>query len=388
MENNYYGSNTPSENNTNHSAHPVNKKKKSKKKARTQKLIALGVLVALAAFIIGIAIWTITFVHRIKNPTFTTSTPSPSAAETPYNPGHTIDPSVTPEPTPPDITIDVTPRPKDSKKIEWGKDVLNIIVLGYDESEERDSFFSSFRTDTMILCTIYFNEKRVTLTSIPRDSYVLIGEAFEDKDKINSVPFYAKKQGIDTYKAICSTVSRLFGGVPVDYYIAINMDVFVEVIDAIGGIEYDVDVEVAYTSEEWGKITLVEKGLQVLDGEKALAYVQFRGTATADIGRVERQRKFISAAFNQMKSLGTITKLPSIYNIVKDNVKTNFSYADLVSLATFAATELDTSSIKGATFPGFYLTKDGISYWGINQRERLYYIYDLFGITAKAEVQD
>lgn len=335
-------------------------------------------LTVIGAAIIGAGIWAVNFIAEARNVAWNASTPTPGASNT-----QTDAPSDPTTPTP--GGEEPTPTPGDTEpSFTWGKDVLNILVIGYDKADVRDQN-DTFRTDTLILVTIFFNENRVVMTSVPRDSYVLIGSDFTHKDKINSVPFWSLISGEEKYSAICSTVSRLFGNIPVDYYFAIDMDVFVEVIDELGGIEYDVDVDVAYN----GNI-LIHKGLQVLNGEQALQYVQYRRTPNGDIDRVSRQRKFLMAAFAQLKSLNKIMKLPSIYNIVMDKINTNLTYQELTNLALFAAEDLDTNNISGNTFPGNFSKAETykVSYWIIDQDRRVYYIYELFGITVPREEQD
>ena len=343
------------------------------KPIKKTKFIVLLILSIIGAVIIGAGIWAVRFARAVENP-WPSQSPGIINSRTPPPDNTTPDPDSTPGITP-------TPDAGGDDVVVWGKDIINILVIGYDKDEYREGIYSVFRTDTLILATVYYNENRVVLTSVPRDSYVPIANDFTVKDKINAVPYYAQRQNIDVYGAICSTVSRLFGGVPVDYYFAIDMDVFVDVVDELGGIEYDVDVEVRY-----GDTVLVEKGLQVLDGKKALDYVRFRGTAAADIDRVARQRRFLMAAFSQLKSLDKIVKLPSIYSKVMDRIDTNLTYPQIVNLASFAAGNLNADAITGKTFPGNF--KQGVTYWVINQRERVHYIYDLFGITVLPDEQD
>lgn len=346
---------------------------KRSKPISTAKFILILILVIIAAVLIGVGIWAVNFMKQVEDPW---NLPSPSnGGQATIAPHTTKDPSAT-------NTPDATPTPGgDDSQLIWGKDVINILFIGYDKDTSREDTYTIFRTDTLILLTVYYKENRVVMTSVPRDSYVPIAESFSVKDKINSVPYYAYIQKIDPYEAICSTVSRLFGGVPVEHYMAIDMDVFVEVIDLLGGIEYDVDVDVIYD----GKLC-IPKGKQLLDGRKALQYVQFRGTATADIGRIARQRRFLTAVFSELKSLDKLSKLPSIYSAVMDKLATNLTYAQVANLLSFASSKLDADAISGSTFPGGF--KSGVTYWVIDQNKRVHFIYDMFGISVLPDEQD
>lgn len=340
---------------------------------KKSKFILCLVLTVILSLVAGVGVWAVGFVQDIKNPNFGTS-PSPSASV----PGVSLLPGQS-------QFIDVQPsQDPDYDVIEFGKDVLNVLVMGYDSNEYREEAgFGVYRTDVLILCTIYFNENRVVMTSVPRDSYVPIGPNFTRKDKINSAFSSAQIAGIDPYQATCKTVSRLFGNVPIDYYISIDMDVFVDAVDALGGIEYDVDVDVTYNGN-----VLIPKGKRVLNGREALQYVTYRRTQNGDIDRVARQRKFLMAAFAQLKSLDKITKLPEIYSMFMDRMSTNFTYKDIMTLAVFAMDKLDSDSISGSTLSGKFLTLNGISYWAVDQRERVLLVHELFHVTIQPDEQD
>lgn len=347
---------------------------KLKKKRKKKRFALYLVLTVIFSLFVGTGIWAVDFWNDVKNPDWGVST-SPSASV----PGVSLAPGQS-------QYIDVKPsQDPDYEKIEFGKDVLNILVMGYDSNERRvDAGYGIYRTDVLILFSVYFNENKVVMTSVPRDSYVPIGPNFTVKDKINSAFSSAQVANIDPYQATCSTVSRLFGNVPIDYYICIDMDVFADAVDALGGIEYDVEVDVV---DNDGNL-LVPKGKKVLNGHEALEYVRFRKTQNGDIDRVARQRKFLMTAFSQLKSLDKITKLPEIYKMLMDRMSTNLTYKQMISLAVFAMDDLDGNSISGSTFPGKFLTLNGISYWAIDQRERVLLVHDLFHVTIQPDEQD
>lgn len=346
------------------------------KRNRTLKPMKFAVILILSiigAALIGVGIWAVRFARTVEDPWGTLSPSITNAPKATQDPLKTQDPNATPEPT--------SDPNNDDPQLIWGKDVINILFIGYDKDTSREDTYNVFRTDTLILLTVYYKENRVVMTSVPRDSYVYIPIA-DQKARINSVPYFAQVYKTDTYEAICSTVSRLFGGVPVEHYMALDMDLFVEVIDLLGGIEYDVDVDV---TDDGGRL-LLSKGKQQLNGRKALQYVQFRGTSTADIGRVARQRKFLTAVFSELKSLDKLSKLPSVYSAVMDKLNTNLTYAQVVNLLSFASTKLESDAIEGYTFPGGF--KSGVSYWVIDQNKRIHFIYEMFGISVLPDEQD
>lgn len=337
------------------------------------KFILWLILTIIFSFIVGVAVWAVGFMHDIQNPNWDVSgSPAASLPRPSLSPGQSQFGDVKPSQDP------------NYSELEFGKDVLNILVMGYDGNERRDDVgYGVYRTDVLILCTIYFNENKVVLTSVPRDSYVPIGPAFVKKDKVNSAFSLAQVAGIDPYQATCQTVSRIFGNVPIDYYISIDMDVFADAVDALGGIEYDVDIDIVYD-----ETVIVPKGKRVLTGWEALQYVRYRKTQNGDIDRVARQRRFIMAAFAQLKSFDKMMKLPEIYNMFMDRMSTNLTYKQIVSLAVFAMDDLGSNAISGATLAGKFLTKNGVSYWAVDQRERVLLVHKLFHITIQPDEQD
>lgn len=272
----------------------------------------------------------------------------------------------------------------------FDKNIINILVFGIDKSEARDNsgnFGDIYRPDTVILVSLNIETKAVSMVSIPRDTYVpLYGN--RGKTKINACMYYGsiygKKDndfdnGVDCLE---QTVSALMGGVPIDYYVCIDMDVVVGVVNAIGGVEYDVP----YNIYVKGNVR-VQKGLQVLNGARFLVFARDRYGAGSDIERAEMQQKLLKALFNQVKSSNKLMSLPKIYNSLKANINTNMSFEQITSLAA-TAKDIDVSNIKTYTFPGYYGSRDGLSYWIINQSQRVALIKEVYGINAAQWTQE
>ncbi|MBE5816490.1 MAG: LytR family transcriptional regulator [Clostridiales bacterium] len=319
----------------------------------------------------------------IPTPPANTSTPTPE-----LTPEITPTPSIgtTPEATPVVTPTPLEPTPTPTPEIyDFSKDgqIINILLLGYDKNEKREDRYSVFRTDTIMLCTIYLESQKINLTSIPRDTYVYIGPEFTRKDKINSCPAWADAKGHDVYEVLTATVSKLFGGIEIPYYVAIDMDCFVSIIDAMGGIDFDVDVNVWH---EDGRL-LVPKGFQHLNGKQALDYVRFRRTALGDVDRTYRQRRFLTAVFTELKSTQKLSSLINIYKIVRKNVDTNLNLAQITSLVSIGL-NTNIEDLNNRIVKGFFLNKNGISYWGVDQAERVKMIKELFGITVEQEPTD
>ena len=168
----------------------------------------------------------------------------------------------------------VPERPEDE---EYLRGRINVLVVGTDAEE-----YDSGRADSIIVFNLDLDNKRVHALSIPRDSRVDI-PGYKNKTKINHSYAYG---GIELTK---QTVENLLH-VPIDYYAVTNFAGFEDIVETVGGVYIDVPIRMR-THTWYGDIDL-QPGFQHLDGKSALAYVRWRGTATADIGRIERQQNF------------------------------------------------------------------------------------------------
>jgi LCP family protein required for cell wall assembly len=224
-----------------------------------------------------------------------------------------------------------------------GKEI--VLVVGGDRRQNEVG-----RNDTIILAFLDREEKTVGLLSIPRDTYVnIVGKNL--KTKINHAYAYG---GIEMTK---DTVEE-FLDIEIDHYVDMDFKGFVNLIDALGGIEIDVEKRMYYPAENIN----LKKGEQKLDGEQALAYVRFRSDAMGDIGRVERQLKFISVLADRMTSISTLWKIPQLVGVFQDNVETDFTLREMLSLAN-TYKSFDTTRLKTSMLPGEGEYINGISYF-------------------------
>ncbi|UTR16179.1 LCP family protein [Salipaludibacillus sp. LMS25] len=233
-------------------------------------------------------------------------------------------------------------------------DPVSILFLGLDT---RDGDLSG-RTDAMLLLTFNPDEGTVKMLNIPRDSRVNISGRYE-QDKINHAHAYG---GIDM---TVETVEKLFD-IPVDYYVSLNFDAFMEIIDDIGGITVDSPLTFTETDNAtYGTLTIYE-GEQQLNGEEALAYVRMRKSDPAgDLGRGERQKEVIEAVIHEMASFSTITRFNSLMDTIERNLDTNASFNDIVALHSYA-NELD--NIVSLNYEGTDYVEEGVYYFVPDQR--------------------
>ncbi|HHU64222.1 MAG TPA: LCP family protein [Clostridiales bacterium] len=266
--------------------------------------------------------------------------------------------------------------------IDYGfmKGRVNILLLGLDLNEQRLKTMGAFRTDTIMLFSVDFVNKKIAVLSIPRDTYVLIPRV-NTYDKINSA--FAHGGGLNGagFALTRETVTDFLGGIPINYHVGLGMDVVEEIIDAMGGLELAVDVPVKLGNRE------LKIGKQKLTGQQVMDYSRWRYTPKGDIDRVERQQRVIMAIFNQLLRLDQLKNIPQIYSLVKEKVYTDLDFTKIATLAFFAK-DLTMDDIKTYKIDGDFLDIDGISYWGVYQRDKQRLIKEIFGVEIEVDMND
>ena len=253
---------------------------------------------------------------------------------------------------------------------------VNILVMGMDIDEERSQTDrEDFRADTILLVSVDFTNKKVDMITVPRDSYAYVKNSAGKFYKINSLVFFGGGVGDAGFMNACDTISILFGGIPINYYVTMEMPGLVKLVDAIGGVYYDVDLPASYLGP-----LFKEEGYQKLDGEQALLYCRVRKKIGTDVNRQERQQNFIVAILNQLKSTNQLANLPKIYTSLKDMMYTNLSFDQICSL-TVLATQMDfDSDISRYVLEGEYHTPWGHSLYLIDQKKKVDLVKQVFGI--------
>jgi len=227
---------------------------------------------------------------------------------------------------------------------------VNILLIGVDVSlDNRRQVLPVSRSDTLMLMSFDPARNRVSALSIPRDTRVIIPRF--GTNKVNASYAYGGP-GL-TVRTVAN-----FLGVPIHYYVKLGPQSFAKIIDAIGGVEIDVEKDMKYTDKWAGLHINLKKGRQLLDGERAMHYARFRHDAAGDIGRVERQQKVLLALFHKLKSASTVLNAPQLLRAFSENTQTNLTFNELITLGAFTA-RLDTSDLKFATLPG----TNSIAFW-------------------------
>lgn len=225
--------------------------------------------------------------------------------------------------------------------VEPAHDNVSILFIGIDDSDARGQGEGNSRSDALLMATLNIKNKSVKLVSIPRDSYVHIPKVGY-KDKINHAHAFGGTQ------AAVETIEELFE-VPVDYYVKMNFNAFIDVVDALGGIEVEVPYDRLEKDENDKNTIQLIKGLQELDGRHALALARTRKLDT-DVERGKRQQMILQAIMKEAISVKSVTKYGDIIEAVGDNMKTDMTFDEMKSFFAYAKggmPQVDTISLKG-----------------------------------------
>jgi LCP family protein required for cell wall assembly len=243
---------------------------------------------------------------------------------------------------------------------------LNVLLLGIDARQGE----TMARSDSMILASYDPKTKQVSLLSIPRDTRVAIPG--HGMDKINSASVYG---GPDLSMKV---VSNLLG-VPVKYYVLTNFSGFKDIVNALGGVTLDVEQNMYHEDETDGGVYQISlsKGVQRLNGDKALQYVRYRNYELGDIDRTKHQQKFLMALGKEMLQPSTIAKLPKLIPEINRYVKTNLGVSDMVKMASAMKND-ENYNMVAQTLPGRPIEVDGGSYWGVDPTEAKQTVAKLF----------
>lgn len=244
----------------------------------------------------------------------------------------------------PDYTED------DKKGMLVAKDKATVMIMGVDERADDVG-----RSDTLMIATLDPDKNQAALLSVPRDTRVKIkGYGF---DKINAAYAYGgRKLTQETIESLLNT--------HIDHYIKINVHGFTKIIDALGGIDIDVEKRMYYEDpwdDDGGLYIDLQPGMQHMDGKTAITYVRYRDEE-GDIGRIKRQQNFMKAVMDKLVSPTIIPKLPAIVSAVSDSVETDMSVSEILSFLGTLQDAKD-NGLKSEMLPGKPVYIEGISYW-------------------------
>lgn len=209
----------------------------------------------------------------------------------------------------------------------FGKPNLRVLVMGLDENwtEKDEMYTTAARSDTMLAVNVDLASHQVAIVSIPRDLWVHIPK--RGYAKINEAIADAGPQ-----RSVKTVVDNL-NFPQFDNYVVLRIDATKNLVNAIGGLDVNVEKDMDY-DDSWGHLHIhLKKGQQHLDGEQLVGYIRFRHDPEGDFGRMRRQRQVIGDLVKRLKDPSIFSKLPSLIGLVQDNVRTDLSYDKLFYLA-------------------------------------------------------
>lgn len=255
-------------------------------------------------------------------------------------------------PTPPVQNTD-NAEGSELENIETGtdrkKDFYTFLVVGRDTG-------GGGNTDTILLAAYDISNQKLNVMSIPRDTMVNIPY---DIKRVNAVYNYAGG-GDEGIQALYDEVSQLVGFVP-DFEVVVEWKAVGELVDAIGGVWFDVPRNMDFWDPTQNLRIDIDKGYQFLDGEKAMGVIRWRqnndgtGYVNGDIGRIQTQQAFLKTVVAQCLKVENVTRIQELAKVFTDNVQTDLTLGNLVWFAEQAIFGgLSMENVNFITLPGNY----------------------------------
>lgn len=247
---------------------------------------------------------------------------------------------------------------------------VNILVVGQSQN----------LTDTILVCTYDPKIQDVSMLSIPRDTFVGRNKNYATgNDKINAL------YQTDPEKLVAA-VNDLTG-LELKYYIKVDTKGLRDLVDSIGGIDFNVPIDMDYDDESQDLHIHLKAGKQHLNGDKAEQVVRFRHNndgssypteyGDQDLGRMKTQRAFIAEVIKQVVKVENFNKVDDYIRIANQNVETNFNLWSLKDYAPYAI-DFDSNNIKSAALPGAPVMYNSLWFYECNRKETQELVNEMF----------
>ena len=323
-------------------------KGKSRRAGKRAAAIVGAVVCLIILCVVGYALWEKPAAHN--RPGLVDPSQESTAPES-------ADPETSPTPSP-------TPDPNAGAPVSSNENMYTFLVVGFDKV--------AYHTDTIMVGALDTAEHTIHVYSIPRDTLMNISGSTKKINELVLRGINSSSASLPMEERVQAGIDRMLDGIKdllgfeVDVYAAVDLEAFVKLVDAIGGVDYNVPVDMYYTDPAQDLTISLSAGMHHLSGEEAIGVMRFRsGYPTADIGRIDTQQDFLMSVASQFLSLGNIPKLGEFINIFTEYVTTNM---DASNLAFFARQFLMCSSedIHFETIPANYWDSiNGVSYVSI-----------------------
>ena len=280
----------------------------------------------------------------------------------------------------------------------WGLSGMLATMVGHDENTKKN--LGEFKvlllgistdqenvelTDTIMVASYNPNTQKATLLSIPRDTYTGKSTAKATAyEKMNAL--YSRKSDAQTTLDAVNEIT----GLDIKYYVVVKTEALIKLVDVIGGVTFNVPIDMDYDDKSQDLHIHLEAGEQLLDGDKAEQLVRFRhnnnGTSYPeeygdnDIGRMRTQREFIMQVLKQTLKPENVFKIGQIMDVAKEDVITNIDFDAAKDYIPYAV-EFNTDNLLTASLPGTtpsWEKTNNVSIFVVDKKETEKLIQELF----------
>lgn len=260
---------------------------------------------------------------------------------------------------------------------------INIVVMGVSGVDDYKL------ADTIMVVSYNPKIQKASLMSIPRDTYV--GKRDRKTASTNYIASYKINTVFRNMTNIPEAMDRISSltGMDLENYVIIDTKALIKLVDEIGGVTFNVPINMDYDDESQDLYIHLKAGEQLIDGAKAEQLLRFRHNnngstysseyGTEDIGRMRIQREFITATVKQTMKAQNIFKIRNVIDIMNQDIKTNMDIEKLKSYLPFAV-KFDTENLKTDVLPGTPEMCNGVSIMVANTRAAKTVVQDLFGV--------
>jgi len=209
---------------------------------------------------------------------------------------------------------------------------VNILLLGSDRRPDE----ANWRTDVLMLIALDLEEQKAAAISLPRDIYIdqIPGHK---PNKINVIDFLGERDDPGHGSDLLASILQEKIGLPIDFFLRFDFESFKQVVDALGGVQIEVECRVYEYLPEEDIDLLLEPGTHRLEGKMALGYVRARNQG-GDLERARRQQRMVWAVRNQLLSENQLPNVPALYAALWNSVQTDINFVDAIRFARFALT--------------------------------------------------
>ena len=369
---------------------PVEDRNKKKGKKGRKRTVLRIVLAVLALLLVGAGILAYRVLVRPET-LFTSSTatvteaPQKDLMEPAFDLASFL-PTAAPEEQATAAAQAATPAPE--RKMD---NIVNVMLMGIDAFENGGTTSGTQpHTDVMMVVAVNFDKDTVDLITLPRDTFTT-APGYHGFYKLNGV--FNAGGGMDDlaggFALTCKAAELWLGGITIPYYYAVDFQAVVDIVNAIGGIDYQVDQTFQANAPEnnsmkKGKTYYKSDELQHLDGDAVLGYLRIRhGADGLDSSRTARQRRMMVAIFTKLKTEGNLSQIPSLINAAASGVYTNTTLEQTTALANYAVSKIGPENIRTRSMYGDIWYQHYFKYCFVDQQNRIDLIKEVYGIDAE-----